>query len=156
MAEELNALVESKTQEAVKGYINTQIEEFEKKLQEEEDKYNELLSKYNEALEQIDAYALAEKEAEAEVHKSNIESKLDEYSDKLSKCAEYLIYRANVDYSKSVDEIETDLTLMLGKYAKDRKDKKSSRGAQSYSVYTPKANNSMEQERYGSLLENLN
>lgn len=154
IAAEIERVVDSRTEQAVAGYINQQVAEFESQIEEAEKKYQELLSQHNEALEKIDAFETSVREREFAIHQEEIDAKLEEYSDKLKNCAEYLLYRAKVDYKKTVDEIDTDLALILGRYSKDKKDKKSFSMA-SYSVPSVKTNNSREQERYGSLLENV-
>lgn len=154
IANEINSLVESKTSEAIEEHVKGTVESFEAEMKEAEDKYVALLNDYNVALSRIAEYEQAEQEREEASHRAEVDAKVEEYSDRLKHCAEYLLYRTKLDYTKTVDEVDVDLTMILGNYSKNKKDKKS--GVVAYSAYIkPQDNDSREQERYGTLLENV-
>lgn len=123
------------------------------------EKYNKLEADYNtmKADSEKDKatlaeYAKAKSEAELELHKSDVNKKIDEYQAKMGQFSEYLIYRTKVDYSKTVDQIDVDMLILLGKFNKGRP------AAFSYAPQETGVNedkNNVGNSRYGNLFDKI-
>lgn len=90
------------------------------------DKYNALSDKFNEVSERCEAaekkiheYAAAEEQAEKDAHKAKIDGVVKSYAEQLETNAEYVLYKQNVDYSKTVEQVDRDMLIILGKCAKN-------------------------------------
>lgn len=97
-------------------------------------------------------YAKAKSDAEFELHKTEVDKKIDEYQAKMGQFSEYLIYRTKVDYSKTVDQVDVDMLILLGKFNK---------GQSSTFSYVPQATgvnedkNTIGNSRYGNLFDKI-
>ena len=115
------AMAESKTKE------NTSIleAEFNKKIEELKVAYEELSNTYAVAAKKIAEYETKENEAKAVQHKADVDAVFEKYAEKLSKCAEFLVYKAKVVPAEvTLEEVNEKLTLMLGKFAMETNTKK--------------------------------
>lgn len=66
-----------------------------------------------------------ENEAKAVRHKAEIDSLFEKYSEKLGKCAEFLVYKAKVNPAEvTLEEVREKLTLMVGKFTMESNTKK--------------------------------
>ena len=118
---------------AINRFSKVQEAEFEKKLNKVSDEistkfkkdYDELkesyesIAKANGILQtKVDSYEKAQKEAEVEQHKNDINSLVDSYAEKLGKYSAFLVYKANIEkqYERTCEQVEQDLILMAGKY----------------------------------------
>lgn len=110
-----------------KAQAEFEIEKIEA-VKEITDKY-EALEKEYELLktdkERCDAklgeYVEAEKKAEFEAHKKEIDKVIESYESKLSNNPEFLIYKSRVDYSKSAKDVDFEMLVILGKASRDSK-----------------------------------
>jgi hypothetical protein len=115
------AMTEKKTKE------NTAIleTEFNRKMEEMKTAYEDLSASYSVAMKKIEEYEAKENEAKAVRHKAEIDSLFEKYSEKLGKCAEFLVYKAKVNPAEvTLEEVREKLTLMVGKFTMESNTKK--------------------------------
>jgi hypothetical protein len=115
--------------------------------------YEALKSEKAQADQKLAEYAEAERIAKEETHKAEINSVIESYASKLGTNAEYLMYKTKVDFSKTKEQVDTDMLLILGKAGRDNKT--------SFS-YTPNAwgasdagTNDNATNRYGTLFDKV-
>lgn len=115
------AMVEEKTKE------NTSIleTEFNNKMEEMKTAYEDLSASYSVAMKKIEEYEAKENEAKAEAHRNEVTSLFEKYSEKLGKCAEFLVYKAKCNPDEvTLEEVSEKLTLMVGKFTMESNTKK--------------------------------
>jgi hypothetical protein len=115
------SMAETKTKE------NTSIleTEFNNKMEEMKTAYEDVSNSYSVAMKKIEEYEAKENEAKAEQHKADIDALFEKYSEKLGKCAEFLVYKAKINPADvTLDEVSEKLTLMVGKFTMDSATKK--------------------------------
>lgn len=115
------SMAETKTKE------NTSIleTEFNNKMEEMKTAYEDVSNSYSVAMKKIEEYEAKENEAKAEQHKADIDALFEKYSEKLGKCAEFLVYKAKVNPAEvTLDEVSEKLTLMVGKFTMESNTKK--------------------------------
>ena len=129
---DISAVVETNVKASVENALATAQESFTAEkaeaMKEITEKYQALSAEF-EALkaekEKADAkiaeYAKAEEIAQAEAHKAEINAVIDSYANKLEANAEYLMYKTKVDYSKTKEQVDVDMLLILGKANRDGK-----------------------------------
>lgn len=90
------------------------------------DKYSVLLaentdlkSKYDKAVKAVEGYEAAEKKAAEDKHKAEINSVIAKFESQLSGNSDFWMYKNAVDYSKTTEQVEQDLYVILGKQAKN-------------------------------------
>lgn len=129
---EIENIVSVKTKESADYAINTANENFEiakaEAIKEISEKYEALSAEYEalkaekaKADERLNEYAEAEKMAEKEAHEKEIMDVIDSYSQKLGSNPEYLMYKTKIDYSKTKEQVDIDMLLILGKADRDGK-----------------------------------
>lgn len=148
----INSRVENETEEKLASYTEKLNAEFDAKLQEIKAQYDELDKNYTEAMKELNVFRASDNKRKEEEHKQAIDAIVNEFAKKLERVPEFLVYKARLDYSKSIDEVNKDLTLMAGKSLMDK-----TKANFSYSpvstVLSNKANKSQTTERYGHLLD---
>lgn len=152
ISDTINSRVEKETEEKLMSFTEKLNAEFDAKLQEIKAKYDELDKNYTEAMKELNVFRASDNKRKEEEHKQAIDAIVNEFAKKLEKVPEFLVYKARLDYSKSIDEVSKDLTLMAGKSLMDK-----TKANFSYSpvstVLSNKANKSQTTERYGHLLD---
>ena len=123
VGEEIASVREAAISFARETFESQTVEELTSKLMEAEKALSDLQQKYEAQRAQLDAYEKARAEKEALDHRAAVDAKLEEYADKMGRFSEYLLYRSKVDYSKSVEQIDVDMLMLLGKYSKGRSKK---------------------------------
>ena len=99
--------------------------EYEKDIDELGASFKALSEKYEATVKELDEYKKKEEFAKAEQHKNEVAELFEKYSAKLSKCAEFLVYKAKCNPADvTLDEVSEKLTLMVGKYMMDSQTKK--------------------------------
>jgi outer membrane murein-binding lipoprotein Lpp len=161
---DVSAIVDSKSKMSVESALATAQEGFaiekEDAVKEMVEKFNALSTEYEtlksekaQADQKLAEYAEAERIAKEEAHKAEINSVIESYASKLGTNAEYLMYKTKVDFSKTKEQVDTDMLLILGKAGRDNKT--------SFS-YTPNAwgasdagTNDNATNRYGTLFDKV-
>ena len=128
---DLGAVVDS-IKEDVKSEAEVAIsaayaESYNTKLQELTEKFENLSKNYDEAVAELEKFRAADKEMKALENKNAVNAVVAEFEDKMGRNSTFLIWKANLDYSKSnPDSVRTELTMMLGEIAaKGEMEKKS-------------------------------
>ena len=143
------AMAEEKTKE------NTSIleAEFNKKMEEMKTAYEDVSASYSVAMKKVEEYEAKENEAKAKAHREEVSALFEKYSEKLGKCAEFLVYKAKCNPDEvTLDEVSEKLTLMVGKFTMESNTKKNF-------SYNPTEtgvagrNNETKTNRYGNLLD---
>ena len=115
------AMAEEKTKE------NTSIleAEFNKKMEEMKTAYEDISASYSVAMKKVEEYEAKENEAKAKAHREEVSALFEKYSEKLGKCAEFLVYKAKCNPDEvTLDEVSEKLTLMVGKFTMESNTKK--------------------------------
>lgn len=106
---------------AVTAYEIAAVNEINGKYEQMKAEYD-LLVKENDANKtKLQAFEVAKTESEKALHKVNVDKVVEEFSQKMGTFADFLIYRSKLDYSKTAEQVSTDLLLLLGKATKDKK-----------------------------------
>lgn len=135
-------------------------EEYTAKINEITNAYSQLKSEYDTAMTELEKYRSADAERQKAEKHQQVDSLLDTYSKKIGKLPEYLCYRAKIDYSKDIKDIERDLTIMAGKAMMDKGVKQdfgyqpTSSGV-SFSFGDSNVNRYAQEDRYGDLFERV-
>lgn len=115
------AMAEEKTKE------NTSIleAEFNKKMEEMKTAYEDVSASYSVAMKKVEEYEAKENEAKVQAHREEVSALFEKYSEKLGKCAEFLVYKAKCNPDEvTLDEVSEKLTLMVGKFTMESNTKK--------------------------------
>ncbi len=70
------------------------------------------------AEEKVKAYVDAEKKAEFAAHKAEIDKLIETYDEQLGLSIEFINYKKAVDYTKTVEQVNNDLLILLGRFAR--------------------------------------
>lgn len=76
-----------------------------------------LKSEYEKATKTIETYKAAEEQAAKDKHKAEIDAVVKKYNDRLCQNTEFMMYKSNIDYSKTVEQVEQDMFIIIGKQA---------------------------------------
>ena len=115
------AMADEKTKE------NTSIleAEFNKKMEEMKTAYEDVSASYSVAMKKVEEYEAKENEAKTKAHREEVSALFEKYSEKLGKCAEFLVYKAKCNPDEvTLDEVSEKLTLMVGKFTMETNTKK--------------------------------
>lgn len=133
-------------------------EEYTGKINEIAGKFADLTTEFDKVSAELEKYKKAEQEQLETEKRNQIDNLLNEYSKKIGKMSEFLIYRARKDlYEKNVEDIQRDLTIMAGKamMTKDKGqgvDYNPTVSAVAFSLGNSKVNKyAQEEDRYGDL-----
>lgn len=118
LSDEVNAVVaaaiESTKQSVSTAVAQSYSEEYDKKIKELTDAYAQLKSDYDTMSVEYNKYVEADKARIEKEHHNEIDTIVDKYAKKIGRLPKFLCYRAKIDYSKDVSEIENELILMAG------------------------------------------
>mgnify|MGYP004562834205 CR=1 FL=1 len=126
--------------------------EYESKIEELTKAYSELKEQFEQANAELTVFKEADEAKKIATHKAEIDTVISQYEKKIGRLPEFLCYRAKLDYSKSVEDVTNELTIMVGKTMMD----KANKSTFSYNPMTAgvdnKQSNNYADNRYGSLL----
>ena len=143
------AMAEEKTKE------NTSIleAEFNKKMEEMKTAYEDISASYSVAMKKVEEYEAKENEAKAQAHREEVAALFEKYSEKLGKCAEFLVYKAKCNPDEvTLDEVSEKLTLMVGKFTMESNTKKNFSYNPTETGVVGRKNETIE-NKYGHLLD---
>ena len=143
------AMAEEKTKE------NTSIleAEFNKKMEEMKTAYEDISASYSVAMKKVEEYEAKENEAKAQAHREEVAALFEKYSEKLGKCAEFLVYKAKCNPDEvTLDEVSEKLTLMVGKFTMESNTKKNFSYNPTETGVAGRKNETVE-NKYGHLLD---
>ena len=99
--------------------------EFHNKMEEMKTAYEDVSASYSVAMKKVEEYEAKENEAKAKAHREEVSALFEKYSEKLGKCAEFLVYKAKCNPDEvTLDEVSEKLTLMVGKFTMESNTKK--------------------------------
>ena len=143
------AMADEKTKE------NTSIleAEFNKKMEEMKTAYEDVSASYSVAMKKVEEYEAKENEAKAQAHREEVAALFEKYSEKLGKCAEFLVYKAKCNPDEvTLDEVSEKLTLMVGKFTMESNTKKNFSYNPTETGVVGRKNETVE-NKYGHLLD---
>lgn len=154
IADEISNAVTTQTEEKMQSYTKKLTDEFNAKYDEMKDSFEELDKNYKAAMEELSAFRAADSARKEKEHKDAVDTVVNDFAKKLGRVPEFLVYKARLDYSKTVDEVQKELTLMAGKSVMDNQTK-------AHFAYTPvsttlsknKKTTNTDSSRYGHLLD---
>ena len=153
ISDAIAAQVKINTDTAMTEFAENLQRDFDEKIEEVRTQYNELDKNYQEVVGELAQFKSIEADRQEKAHKEEIDNIIKEFSKKLSRVPEFLIYKARLDYSKNANEVRKELNLMVGKSVMDSQSKANF----SYTpVSTTLSNNSKSNDptnRYGHLLD---
>lgn len=110
-----NAAISNAVTSALATYESTAVQEITNKYSDLEGKYNQLKSDYESAKSKLDVFESEKKDAEQKLHMKEIDDVVESYAAKMGTYADYLLYRGKIDYSKTKEQVNTDMLILLGK-----------------------------------------
>ena len=114
----VNSIKEDVKSEAEVAISAAYAESYNTKLQELTQKFEDLSKNYDEAVAELEKFRAADKEMKALENKNAVNAVVAEFEDKMGRNSTFLIWKANLDYSKvTPDSVKTELTMMLGEIA---------------------------------------
>lgn len=106
---------------AVKAYEVSAVAEISEKYEKLKGDYHLLVKENDNVKSKLSEFEQAKNDAEKELHKTEVNNVVEEFSKKMGSYPEFLVYRSKVDYSKTTEQVKTDLLLMLGKANMNKK-----------------------------------
>lgn len=162
MPDEVNALksmyqtqYKNEKEKAVDDAAKAFAEQYEAKFNELGVSYQSLKAEYDAMQADYTRLREADESRKLEKHKAEVDAVLSEYAVKIGRNPKYLVYRAKVDYSKSVEDIKKDLVIIAGEAMMDKNTKQNfSYEPVEAGCAQPKSNERYSTEnRYGNLLD---
>jgi hypothetical protein len=127
--------------------------EFNKKVDELKQSYEDLSVAHKIALEKLEKFEVVEAKAKAQKHEEDVNAVFEKFATKLSKCAEFLVYKAKVHPADvTLEEVTEKLTLMAGKFAMESTGTKANFSYQPQETKVTNKEHNEVQKRYGNLL----
>lgn len=152
---EFGKSVETKTKEdAVKKFETDKAEMtkgFVEKIDAQNAEIEQLKAELGKVNKDLTVYKAAEVQAREAAHRAEIDKVVDSYAARLEKNTDYYLYRTSDEkYSKTAQEVEQDMLIILGKSVKNNETAKFSYVAWGANPATPKPGSS---GRYGDLMD---
>lgn len=128
-------------------------EEYDSKINEITETYTQLKADYDAMVVEYNKYKAAdEARLEKEKH-AQIDAVVDKYAKKIGRLPKFLCYRAKIDYSKDVADIENELILMAGEAMMDTSKQNFSYTPSVCPVSGTPADKLTHNDRYGNLFD---
>lgn len=153
IADTMAEKVESEVSKKMESYTKKLTDEFDKKYDEMKASFEELDKEYKAAMEELSAFRAADSARKEKEHKDAIDTVVNDFAKKLGRVPEFLIYKARLDYSKTVDDVQKELTLMAGKSVMDSQTKANFAYTPVSTTLSNKNQTKDSSDRYGNLLD---
>ena len=128
-------------------------EEYDSKINEITETYTQLKADYDAMVVEYNKYKAAdEARLEKEKH-TQIDAVVEKYAKKIGRLPKFLCYRAKIDYSKDVADIENELILMAGEAMMDTSKQNFSYTPSVCPVSGTPADKLTHNDRYGNLFD---
>lgn len=122
---DMKSVIDYASEEKTKESTSLLEAEFNKKMEEMKTAYEDVSASYSVAMKKVEEYEAKENEAKAKAHREEVSALFEKYSEKLGKCAEFLVYKAKCNPDEvTLDEVSEKLTLMVGKFTMESNTKK--------------------------------
>lgn len=112
---EIDTAVSAAVSNAIELYESAAVSEITEKYTKLEEDFNQLKADYEETQSKLDVFEAEKKEAEKRLHEKEIDDVIESYENKMGTYADFLLYRSKVDYSKTKEQVNTDMLILLGK-----------------------------------------
>ena len=106
---------ETAVAEALENFESETVKTMTEKYEKLEAKFNDVKANYDAAQAKLDVFEAEKAEAERKLHEKEINDVVESYASKMGTYADYLLYKSKVDYSKSKEQVNTDMLILLGK-----------------------------------------
>lgn len=106
---------ESAVAVALENFESAAVTELTEKYEALEVEHNNLRASYEETQARLDVFEAEKKEAERQLHEKEINDVVESFASKMGTYPDYLLYRSKVDYSKTKEQVNTDMLILLGK-----------------------------------------
>lgn len=101
--------------EALENFESATVKEMTEKYEQLEADYNSTKATLDEVQAKLDVFEAEKQEAERKLHEKEIDDVIETYASKMGTYADFLLYRSKVDYSKTKEQVNTDMLILLGK-----------------------------------------
>lgn len=112
---EIDTAVSAAVSNAIESYESAAVSEITEKYTKLEEYSNKLKAYYEKTRSKLDVFESEKKEAEKKLHEKEIDDVIESYANKMGTYADFLLYRSKVDYSKTKEQVNTDMLILLGK-----------------------------------------
>lgn len=159
---DLNAEIESikcsVKEEVEKSISATYAESYNEKIQSITEQFDKLSEEHKIAMAELEIFRAEDARAKEIAKKDEIDSIVNKFESQMNKYAAFMIWKANLDYSKTTPEdVNKELTLMLGKMTVDggKKESFSYKPMVAGVGGTSNKNMFVDTERYGNYFDRL-
>lgn len=128
-------------------------DEYNAKIDEVTNAYAQLKADFDSMAIEYEKYKAADEARIEKEKRAQIDAIVDKYAKKIGRLPKFLCYRAKIDYSKDVSEIENELILMAGEAMMDTSKQNFSYNPTVTSVQGVKSEKYSHSDRYGSWLD---
>lgn len=150
---DMKSVIDYASNEKTKESTSLLEAEFNKKMEEMKTAYEDVSASYSVAMKKVEEYEAKENEAKAKAHREEVSALFEKYSEKLGKCAEFLVYKAKCNPDEvTLDEVSEKLTLMVGKFTMETNTKKNFSYNPTETGVAGRKNETIE-NKYGHLLD---
>ena len=150
---DMKSVIDYASDEKTKESTSILEAEFNKKMEEMKTAYEDISASYSVAMKKVEEYEAKENEAKAKAHREEVSALFEKYSEKLGKCAEFLVYKAKCNPDEvTLDEVSEKLTLMVGKFTMESNTKKNFSYNPTETGVAGRKNETIE-NKYGHLLD---
>lgn len=101
--------------EALENFESATVKEMTEKYEQLEADYNSAKATLDEVQAKLDVFEAEKQEVERKLHEKEIDDVIETYASKMGTYADFLLYRSKVDYSKTKEQVNTDMLILLGK-----------------------------------------
>ncbi len=144
---------ETEVETKYQNNIATELEKFKAQVSEATDKYAELKTQYDIEHAELEKYKAADEKRIADKHNADVEARFDKAAQKMGRVKEFLFYRADPkNREKSLEEIDADLMMIMGKAMLNQKQEFSYEPTVSGVQGIKISDNMNNSSRYGNLL----
>lgn len=153
IADEVNIATEVMKQTVSVTISQSYAEEYNKKIDELTEAYAKLKSDYDAMAVEYNKYKTADEARLEKEHHAQIDAVVEKYAKKIGRLPKFLCYRAKIDYTKDVADIENELILMAGEAMMDTSKQNFSYTPSVCPVSGTPADKLTHNDRYGNLFD---
>lgn len=152
---EIDTISGNRTAFELQNHENTIIKDLQDKLSAQESSYSKLQDESEKCKQQISIFTKEKDEVKKQNHKNSIDAIVSTYANIMGKYADFLAYRATLDYTKNIETIETDLKIIHSDFSLEsgKKLNFSANFVESGIVGNRSLSDNPMSDRYGDLLE---
>jgi len=155
ISDEVNTISQNMATYSVEIYESELVNKLREELTAKDVEFENLKATNTVQTEQLSLLAREKADLQSKNHMDAIDTIVNTYASIIANCGDFDEYRARLDYSKSVEEVEKDLKLIYATYSL-AKDKRTAKFSQSHSGIVENANLQIDpmRVRYGNAFDN--